>query len=95
MTRVGFFQDSVGGYLAQSRQTKGPGPWTGDPRSRAMRLGYRPFSVGGVDLFGISFVWGSEWVGYDMAILNSAKSVRLNEGGNPSQRVILVQSTFI
>ena len=30
MTRVGFFQDSVGGYLAQSRQTKGPGPWTLD-----------------------------------------------------------------
>ena len=56
MTRVGFFQDSVVGYLAQSKQTKGPGPWTGDPGSRALRRGYRPFSVGVVDSLGEGFV---------------------------------------
>jgi len=44
------------GYLAQSSQTKGPEPWTGDPGSRAPRLGYRPFSVGVVDSLGGNFV---------------------------------------
>ena len=44
-TQVGFCQDAVGGYLDQSSQTKGPGPWAGNPGSRAMRLGYRPYSV--------------------------------------------------
>ena len=46
------------GYLAQSSQTKGPGPWTGDPRSRALRLGHRPFSVRIVDSLDWGFVWG-------------------------------------
>ena len=44
------------GYLAQSTQTKGPEPWTGDPGSRAMRLGYRPFSGRVVDSLGTGFV---------------------------------------
>jgi len=42
MTRVGFFQDSVVGYLAQSKQIKGPGPWTGDPGSRTLRADTGP-----------------------------------------------------
>ena len=39
---------------------KGSGPWTGYPGSRAPRHGYRPFSVGAVNLFGNSFVGGDE-----------------------------------
>ena len=56
MTRVGFFQDSVGGYLAQSKQTKGLGLWIGDYGTRVMHRGYRPFSVGVVDSLGEGFV---------------------------------------
>ena len=40
------------GYLAQSKLTKDPGPWTGDPGSRAVRLGPR----------GLGHVFGKRFV---------------------------------
>ena len=51
---------TLGGYWDHSRQSKGPGPQTGDPGSRAVRLGPWAFSVKVVHSLGDGFVGGTE-----------------------------------